>query len=88
MEKEQKIDTNLPGLHVNSGIIMGKNRFPGRNGSADRLNLDIAVPGCRDMLSVSVNQSVFDLAQEGSIKSFRLSARRYQGGTFFEELEK
>ena len=48
----KQIDTM--GIFV-SGQIMARNHYPGSQGKPDRYSFDVAVPGQRQMLNISVN---------------------------------
>lgn len=52
MSNDTKLTENMGVLVV--GQIMAKNYYPGSNGKPDRHSLDVAVPGLRQMLSISV----------------------------------
>lgn len=52
MSNDTKPTENMGLLVV--GQIMAKNHYPGAQGKPDRFSLDVAVPGLRQMLTISV----------------------------------
>lgn len=52
MSNDTKQTENMGILIV--GQIMAKNHYPGAKGKPDRYSLDIAIPGLRQMLTISI----------------------------------
>ena len=53
MSNDTKSAVETMGIFV-YGQIMAKNHYPGSNGKPDRYSFDVAVPGQRQMLTISV----------------------------------
>ena len=51
MSNDTKSTENM-GIFI-VGQIMAKNHYPGANGKPDRYSLDIAIPGLRQMVTIS-----------------------------------
>lgn len=69
-----------------SGLVMGKNYFPA-NPSANRqesYSLDLAVPRCKELLTVKVSKKQYDEAMVEGQFSCTIGLRVYKGQTYYE----
>lgn len=72
---------------VVSGMIMSKNKYPGKNGNKDRFAVDVAIPGIREMLSIQVPPEKWGaLPEMGDFKT-KVSYRKYNGQVYFEAVD-
>ncbi len=75
------------GLHI-GGILMNKNIYTPKDQSKDvRYTLDIAVPGNRDMIPLSVSRDLFTISEEMENFSSLFSISSYKGMNFFTAIE-
>ena len=75
-------------LHVR-GQVMCKNSFPSREPNGrERYSLDVAVPGCKEMLSVSVDGPTFGSVKELDIFESDLSFQVFKGRLYFNPYPK
>lgn len=75
----------IKGLVVH-GLVMAKNRFPAKDGRPERFSLDVACPGCKEMIALSVPPEKWGAVQEQSEFLSRASFRTYKGAVYFEAL--
>ena len=71
-----------------SGIVMTKNRYPGKNGNPDRFGVDVAIPGCREMISIQLPPEKWGSITEQSDYKNLVTFRKYNGAIYFEEVQK
>lgn len=82
MEKDQKPDNKL-GLYI-VGQIIGKNHFPGKDGKPDRYSIDVAIPGIREMLTVSLQHDDWVKRQEMTPVSMKAVFSLFRGRLYFQ----
>jgi len=76
--------TKKPHGMLISGVIMCKNKYPGKDNKPDRFGVDVAIPGLRQMLSVSVKPEVWGgLAEMTDFRSM-VTFRTYKDQVYFE----
>lgn len=73
---------NILGL-LAAGLVMAKNRFAGV-GKPDRYSVDLAVPGIREMLTITVPFDLWNSLSEMQEWKTRLVFRTYKGNVYFE----
>lgn len=83
MEDKQK----ALGLYV-IGQIISKNRYPGQEKKPERFALDVAIPGCRELLSIAVDAVQFASAKEMAIFTCQVVLRTFNGRVYFTALTK
>lgn len=73
------------GLRVN-GLVMSKNYYPGdvKNNRSESYSLDLAVPRCKELLTVKVSKKQFDEMVSESAFACNLGLRVYKGITYYE----
>lgn len=66
------------------GQIMTKNHFPGRDGKPDRYGIDVAVPGLRQFVSISLRPE--DWGRLNVMEEFkgRISFNVFKGNVYFQ----
>lgn len=83
-------DKYFPGVEEKcmkiTGLIMTKNKYPGKDGKADRFSVDVAIPGLKSMLSVSVKPEVWGGLVEMADYSSKVSFRVYKDQIYFEAI--
>ena len=67
-----------------SGQIIGKNHYPGANGKPDRYSLDIAIPGLRHMLTISVNFEDFQNREILMLYKGKVVFNLFNGRLYFQ----
>ncbi|MBV5330640.1 MAG: hypothetical protein JZU65_23920 [Chlorobium sp.] len=67
-----------------SGLVMSKNKYPGRDGKPDRFSIDLAIPGVREMLSIQVKPEVWGTVQDMQEWKSLITFRLYKGVVYFE----
>lgn len=75
------------GLYV-IGQIISKNRYPGQQNKPERFALDVAIPGCRELLSIAVDAVQFAAAKEMAVFTCQAILRTYNGRVYFTALSK
>lgn len=66
------------------GQIMTKNHFPGKDGKPDRYSIDVAVPGLRQFVSISLRPE--DWGRLNIMEEFkgRISFNVFKGNVYFQ----
>lgn len=80
MSDKPKLDM---GLFV-FGQIMTKNCFPGRDGKPDRYGIDVAVPGLRQFVSISLRPEDFGRYNVMDEFKGRLTFNIFKGNVYFQ----
>lgn len=80
MSDKPKLDM---GLFV-FGQIMTKNHFPGRDGKPDRYGIDVAVPGLRQFVSISLRPEDFGRYNVMDEFKGRLTFNIFKGNVYFQ----
>lgn len=68
------------------GVVMSKNKYPGQNGKQDRFGIDVAVPGVREMISITVPPENWGIYKEMGDFKGEVSFRKYNGNVYFEAI--
>lgn len=66
------------------GQVMAKNHYPGRNGKPDRFSVDVAVPGLRQMLTISLPSEDWLKREVMTIFRSKITFNLYQGRLYFQ----
>jgi hypothetical protein len=69
-----------------SGLIMTKKKYPGKDNKPDRFGVDVAIPGLRQMLSVTVKPEVWGVLQEMMDFKSMVTFRTYKDQVYFEAI--
>lgn len=80
------MDAKNMGVFI-KGLVMAKQEYYPKNGSDPRYTINVAVPGTRINIPVSVDRSVYEKAIELSEFACRLSVSTFNGSTFFARAE-
>lgn len=75
------------GLYI-IGQIISKNHYPGQQNKAERFAVDVAIPGCRELLSVAVDAAQFAAAKEMAVFTCQAVMRTFNGRSYFTALSK
>lgn len=73
-----------------SGMIMSKNHFPGSPATStapvkkDRFSFDVAVPGNREIMSISIAPEKWGALPDSGDWRGRVTFRTYKGVAYFE----
>lgn len=82
MSNDTKLTENM-GIFV-SGQIMARNHYPGSQGKPDRYSLDIAVPGLRQMLTISVTFEDWAKREVMSLYKGKVTFNLFNGRLYFQ----
>lgn len=82
MSNDQKPTENMGLLVV--GQIMAKNHYPGSNGKPDRFSIDVAVPGLRQMLTISLKAEDWMKREVMTIFKSKITFNLFQGRLYFQ----
>jgi predicted methyltransferase len=69
---------------VFTGMINNKNSYTGAGKEKPSLALDLAIPGQRNMVPVSVEQNFFNSVEVGQQVSIQISIQSFKGQLFFK----
>jgi len=83
MAQEEK--KTMLGL-IASGLVMAKNCFVPNDGKPPRFSFDIAIPGIREMLTISVKKEVYETVNEMQEWKALIKYRTYKGVVYFEAI--
>lgn len=69
-----------------TGLVMGRNYYAGdtKNNRPESWSLDLAIPRCKELLTVKVSKKQFDDAAMESVFTCTLGMRIYKGITYYE----
>lgn len=67
-----------------SGQIMARNHYPGSQGKPDRYSLDIAVPGLRQMLTISVTLEDWMKREVMTLYKSKVTFNLFNGRLYFQ----
>jgi len=82
--KQQKAQQEM-GVFI-KGMVIAKNEYVPKNGGDRRYTLDVAIPGNRANIPVSVSRDVFDNTQEMSGYDNRVLVSTFNNSTFFAQV--
>ena len=82
MSNDTKQTENMGILVI--GQIMAKNHYPGASGKPDRFSIDIAVPGIRQMLTISLKVEDWMKLEEFTIFKSKITFNLFQGRLYFQ----
>ncbi len=77
------IDFTKLGIVV-AGLCMGKNQYTA--GEKERYSLDLAVPGSKQFLSVSVDPEVWEKTQLSSTVQIKCTFSLFKGNVYFQAI--
>lgn len=66
------------------GRIINKNHFPGRDGKPDRYGIDVAVPGLRQFVSISLRLEDFGRYNVMDEFKGRITFNIFKGNVYFQ----
>lgn len=82
MSNDTKPTENM-GLFV-VGQIMAKNHYPGTQGKPDRFSLDVAVPGIRQMMTISVKADDWMKREVMTIYKCKITFNLFNNRLYFQ----
>lgn len=69
------------------GQVITKNRYPEKNGMPERYGIDVAVPGCRELLSIRLDPVTFGSVTEMDVFQGRVTMSTFKGRVYFEAVQ-
>lgn len=82
MSNEQKTPNKM-GLFV-AGQIMAKNHLPGQPGKPDRFSIDVAVPGLRQFITISLKAEDWMKLEVMSFFASKVTFNLFNGRLYFQ----
>lgn len=83
MEEKQK----ALGLYV-IGQVISKNHYPAQQNKNERFTVDVAIPGCRELLSIAVDALQFGAVKEMAVFTCQAVLKTFNGRVYFTALPK
>ena len=68
------------------GQIIARNHYPGANGKPDRYSLDVAVPGLRQMLTISVTLDDWMKRETMTIYKGKITFNLFNNRLYFQAI--